>query len=601
MLSNPAQASELRPWGDTFYRLEDIVRYESELETHRIHATGRLMYRWTPGIVTQLTAGVNRTLHEEVNAVPLGHSLRHPEGFRDLSNESLTAITLEGTTSWERAFSPGLTSTFVAGGQTFREERWGKSVGTRNFSSPALRTLLGGSDVANIGESFEQVITAGVFAQEQIGLSDRLFLTGGVRLDGSSAFGEGLGFEVYPKVGVSWLVSEHDFWNVPGVDQLRVRGALGTSGLQPAAFDALRTWRPATLLDNRSVVLPLNPGNPDLKPERSRETEFAAEVGFAGGRVGLEVVYFRQETKDALLPAPVAPSRGFLQSQLMNLGRLTSEGFETSLGVSWIERPGLSLHTQTNVATLKQEVVDMGGVADYRVEGRRRYNSIAEGYAPGALRAPVSDPSNPYTVDVPIEDLTDLTQITPNTLKDQAGLDSLVFIGNSFPSVTGSFAATLAARGVQLRATFSAAAGFMMSNETEVVRESIFVTKRAAEFQRLLGDPATPTAERQRIADEYGRKHPLVISHFMEEGDFIRFQELSLAYDLPDGVLSRLGGVNSLQVTLAARNLKLWTKYSGVQDPLTTAAFGERVLIGNVEYMGYRVPRRFSLRIATTF
>ena len=54
-------------------------------------------------------------------------------------------------------------------------------------------------------------------------------------------------------------------------------------------------------------------------------------------------------------------------------------------------------------------------------------------------------------------------------------------------------------------------------------------------------------------------------------------------------------------MSLTAENLKLWTKYSGVQDPLTTAAFGERVLIGNVEYMGYRVPRRFSLRIATTF
>src|SRR5690606_36464469 len=128
------------------------------------------------------------------------------------------------------------------------------------------------------------------------------------------------GLQVYPKAGVSWVVSDHAFWDMGrfGWDQFRLRGAVGTSGLQPGAFDAQRTWTPATMLDNRPVVRPQNLGNPQLKPERSREIELAAEFGFLGGALGVEAVYFNQKTTDALILMPSAPSLGFLNAQLMN-------------------------------------------------------------------------------------------------------------------------------------------------------------------------------------------------------------------------------------------------------------------------------------------
>src|SRR5690606_29225103 len=76
----------------------------------------------------------------------------------------------------------------------------------------------------------------GVFVQEQIGLNDRLFVTAAVRFDDNSAFGSNFDAQMYPKLSATWVVSEEGFWRANLIDQLRLRGAIGTAGRQPDSF-----------------------------------------------------------------------------------------------------------------------------------------------------------------------------------------------------------------------------------------------------------------------------------------------------------------------------------------------------------------------------
>ncbi|MEX2530085.1 MAG: TonB-dependent receptor [Gemmatimonadota bacterium] len=474
----------------------------------------------------------------------------------------------------------------------------------RDFASPTLRTLRGGSAITNLDEFTEEVINAGLFFQEQISLDNRLFLTAGARLDGNSAFGEDFGLEWYPKAGLSWVVSDHGFFNVPLVNELRVRGAFGTSGLQPGAFDSQRTWRPTAFLYGPAVA-PLNQGNPNLKPERSTELELALEASLFDGRLGFEFIYFDQETTDALLPAFPPPSTGFQSSQLRNLGRITTNGVEIATNFRAMERSGLRWDLNASYSYTDQIVADMGGVPDFRLQTRYRWGHIAEGYAPGAVITPVADPNQPYIVTVPIEELSSVAQILPNTLKNSMGGDSLVWVGNPQPKWTVNFGSSLQlGDNLSLRALLTGGGGdYILSYESGLIRTATASNLLVAEVQSVLQDPNATVEARRRAAEMYGLKHPDLTSNWMEDGDYLALQEVSLIYQLPDDWLGRLGLENT-SVSVGGRNLHVWTGYSGIMDPGAApngwpAQAG--VFSANIDYMSSPSTRRFTMSLRTSW
>ncbi len=608
-LANPGTTDAVRVYGETWGTVAGYFQQIGEIGTDQLTVSGSAIYAWLPNVSSELTVGFNQVDIEEIGTIRQGTDAGDPDGLRGVYNEERTATTVDFKTSWQQDFGENLTSTFVVGGQSFWEDRWIREAAVRNFSSPALGTLRGGSTVTKLDEWFEEVINAGVYVQEQIGLWDKVFVTGGVRADGNSAFGQDFGFEVYPKAGVSWVVSDHDFWDFAGFEQFRVRAAIGAAGLQPGSFDALRTWQPNALINNLPAVSPLNLGNADLKPERSIERELGAELGLLGGRVGVEFVYFNQETKDGLLALPSPHSLGFGEPQLTNVAALKSSGIEASLNVTWIQRPNLTWRTTTQIGTLSQEITDIGGIQRFRIGGNRRQNYIAVGYMPGATLASVADPGNPYRVGVPIEQLSTLDEINPNFLKNAAGGDSLVFQGNPVPTTTGSFSSSLdLPGGFRVNAVFDGAAGFMMLCATCITRTAIKNEAWLAEWERELDDPSTSTARRQEIADEYGTTgNHRRFSDFMSKADYIRFAELGVTYQVPENITGGLGA-STMQVTLASRRLALWTKYkpsfgrSGFTDPGSSRLVPESAgLTMNMDDWALPPPQRFVIRVQATF
>src|SRR5690606_12686857 len=116
--------------------------------------------------------------------------------------------------------------------------------------------------------------TLGVYVQEQISWKNRLFLTGAVRGDDNSAFGANFDFVVYPKISAAWVISVEPFFsNSSLISTLKLRAAWGKAGQQPNVFSAVQTYGPSVGASGTPTVTPLNVGNPDLKPEVTREIE----------------------------------------------------------------------------------------------------------------------------------------------------------------------------------------------------------------------------------------------------------------------------------------------------------------------------------------
>ena len=256
-----------------------------------------------------------------------------------------------------------------------------------------------------------------------------------VRTDQNSAFGENFGLQTYPKVGVSYVLSEYSFWPTGWWDTFKLRGAIGDAGKAPGAFDKVRTYEPVSGGDpvtgdeNEPGFSPANIGNAELGPERTREIELGFDAGFFRGRLGFEATAFRARTTDALIPVVYPASQGFLSARIENVGTLENKGLELSLTGSLLQTKLIEWRARVHATYLRSKAIDMDqGRDNVDNEVYTGLNSwIREGQAfPVYIGRRVTNPNesaNPI-----IEDDAILGNVNPSRL---LSLGSTVNVGKS--------------------------------------------------------------------------------------------------------------------------------------------------------------------------
>lgn len=304
--------------------------------------------------------------HNEMRQVrPFGY-IAEPLGRVGVTAFRGALTTVDYASTLDLQIAPEVRNSFSVGGQFVQTAEHVVRGGSTNFPGPSLPTLSTGS-IKVSEEDRIRVLTGGFFVQNVVGFRDRYFITGGLRVDGNSAFGSGFGLQGYPKVAVSYVVHEERFWR-DAWGQLKLRGAYGHAGRAPGAFDAIRTWDPVGWGDVPAYV-PQNLGNADLGPERSVETEVGFDASILDGRVMANFTYYQANTKDALFRVRASPSEGFLAPQLRNVGQIENKGIELELNLRLLEGERANLSLGTSLATNHSKVLDLGGAVPFSLGG----------------------------------------------------------------------------------------------------------------------------------------------------------------------------------------------------------------------------------------
>ena len=495
-------------------------------------------------------------------------------------------------------------------------------------------------------------MNTGVFAQEQVGFHDWMFLTGGARYDRNSAFGKSSGGVIYPQGSLSIIPSDRPSWKDSRISNyistLRLRAAVGRAGRQPGAFDKLTTYQ-ALAASTGVGLVPGNLGNPDLRPEVSTEFEFGTEVGLLGDRASLEFTRWQRRVKDALYARQFPVTGGFVAAQLDNIGQLDAFGWDLKGKAFVLNRPNVSLDVYANTGFLSQIVTSLGGAPPVKVGGSypRYRNFIKEGYAPGSffgaklpgacIGAATKTPEGgiclqpgqlPFDVnkdgkpDTQAELLAylavprSLANVDPIAADDNNNGDKLDhYDGKPFPDFEGSFGGTMTLhRNWKIGTNFEYRAGhYTISNLTDAFRTANPSnggnTELRARTEATILNPASTPQERLDAALVYAYKlkalSPYDGLNQQFAGDFLRWRELSLTYLLPARVAAPFGA-SDMAVTFAARNFKLWTKYPGVDPEVnifgrssggsTDNNFGE-----GIDAFGFPLPRSLSLNLRMSF
>jgi len=607
------------------------------------HATVSLAssYKLANEISLDATFGVDYVSQRSTGLVPFGWNVDGfvtavTEGVLSVGKREHTEWTVDVKGAWNRNLTSNISSAFVAGMQGFITNETSSYGEGTTFPAPGIEVLQGGAVRTGNSSSFSEVVQAGYFFQEQLGYRDYLFLTGGARFDANSAFGSNFSTATYPKLSVSFVPSTAFNMSSTPLSTLRLRAAIGQSGQQPGAFDKLTTFLSNTSTDGAGVS-PGNLGNEELKPETSTEWEAGFEAGLFSDRLGLEFTYWDRTISDALVARAYAPSGGFRRTQLSNIGELKAHGMDLEATFRVLKKENLAVEVFANGAFLREKISSLGGAPPLKSGGayQRYRNFLIEGYAPGAFFGAKLNTSAEYAIDLNNDRqpetreallayfsqprVPDITIVRPLVVNEDGDIDLLDhYLGKPTPDWQGAFGFNVSfLKRFRLASLLEYKAGnFYVHNLTDEFRRfhaSIGRNLRSsAELEAILINPASTAEQRLAAADQWVR-HSAGLSPYdglnaIEKADFIRWRELSLTYEVPRNIVGWFGGDNA-SITVAGRNLALFSGYSGV-DPeinaigrggVSTGATIDPFFLTGTEAFGLAIPRQIVFTLRTGF
>ncbi|MCG6955408.1 MAG: TonB-dependent receptor [Gemmatimonadetes bacterium] len=526
-------------------------------------------------------------------------NLRAPLGFYNDAQTNHQKLSIDYAGSWIKSFGQDYQSTFSWGGQIFRDNHRWLEVYTSNFAGPGDPTLESGSTWDPPNDYPFAETNAGVFLQELLGFKDRLFLTGGLRVDGNSAFGENFGLQPYPKASLSYVISDESFWPKSWWEAMKLRSAYGYSGKAPGVFDKLRTWSPISDAGSPGFT-PNDVGNPDIGPERTREIEVGFDASMWQGRLGVTATYFNARTSDALVGVLLPASNGFLNRSTQNVGVLASHGTEFQLTGALLRTSNFEWRARANMSFQSSDAVDLNcqteegsatEVCDILTTGNK--SQIRVGYAvptywgykvlnPDEHAAPiVSDSLLPIGPVYPTKLLGFGTTVT---VGQHLNVDALLEFhgGNYLPNYTGY---QNGRRGVWYPC---------YDIQREIAKDSKGEANNLSQYTAL---------ERARCATNVLGGHNS--DFWVDKADFWKLRSVSVSYDLPDAWVSRYASRATL--SLAGRNLLTWTDFVGTDPEVedftdragqVSEGAGE---YGRREYYNLPPSRSFLLTLRVTF
>ena len=505
-------------------------------------------------------------------------------GALDRFDRNFLAFTVEyvGTISYPRTGT--ITSDFTFGAQGFREQTSIIRAPVETFALPGTEDI-SQAGIKDVIETRSQIFNGGIFFREQIGLMDRIFVNAGLRLDGNSAFGEDTGLQAYPSLGVAYTISDENFWDFGSVwNDLKLRVAYGVTGKFPTAFDRDITFGGDEFRDESAASFD-NPGNDNLKPERTSTIEGGLETSVLDGRLGINFTYYTATTTDALFFVPEQPSTG-KGTQLRNIGEIKNRGVELSINASIINTRNVSWSVGANYSAFENEITDIGGVADFNVGG----SSVR-----AQQRVAGPDPDTGET-----HPIGEWRARTPFDSNGDGLLDAseFRFTGDTpYPTKTGSFNTSVT---LFRNLTFFALADWARGAK---------IFDWSSHWASFNGLERTVLPTRYDLdGNEDGQFSTTSGGVFLlKSGDYLKLREISVRYGLPRSFAQRLG-LETASVFGTVRNVYTFSdqdlldpELAGVSSNSSATNAVDGLELGGEQSSTLSPPRQFRLGLEIVF
>jgi TonB-linked SusC/RagA family outer membrane protein len=464
---------------------------------------------------------------------------------------------------------------FAAGGENFSTDYFGP-----NNLGAASKPIPGSSRRARFAFN-------SYFGRLNYGYNDKYLLTATGRIDGSSKFGANHKYAFFPSAALAWRVSEEDFLKgSKTVSNLKVRASYGVTGNSEintyASLALLGTGYSGIIDDVRITGVGTNRlANPDLKWEKTAQSDIGLELGLFDNRVSIEADIYYRKTTDMLLAAPVPTSSGY-GSITRNIGSMENKGFEFAINTNNITSKDFSWTSAFNISINRNKVLSLATPADIFGVGNPSFTNET-----GIIR--VGEPvgsfwglnrlgtwSESERAEAAKYTYRGGKTLLPGDVKyldvngDFAINDAdRMIIGNGSPDGWGSFTNTFKYKNLELLIELQYSYGNdVLDMSTHSAEDRVGI---ANSYKSVLGawTPQNQNTPIAAIRDTRAGYITNVDTRWLQDGSFIRGRNLLLGYTFPTAVVEKLK-LSRLRIYTSVQNFFLATKYRGNDPEVTT-------------------------------
>jgi TonB-linked SusC/RagA family outer membrane protein len=572
---------------------------------NRFIFSGGFSWNVTDDWFARFTTGLDYRGNSQRILEPIGFTPGEPTGQLTRYDRNHTSFSIDAATGYTWTSGSGdFANDITVGFQGFREdESRFTSTGT-TFALPGAPDFDEAADISS-SESNTELFTGGLYVDDSFDMWNRLTLSLGIRLDGSTAFGDEVSYEQYPKAGLSYLISNEDFFPTFGgfLNQLKIRAAYGETGKPPSPFDKDRSFD-AVSFRGESAPRFDNPGNPDLKPERTSTVEVGFDASLWNNRIGLDFTWYDAKTTDALFFVPEQPTTG-QGTQLRNVGEIRNTGIEVAWSMQVLNTQDLAWSLGGTFQMVDNKVTDMGTAAAFTVEGsqKRVCGPPIDCDEDGSVDKNDELPVGAWYVTMPID--TNGDGLPDASERGYTG-------GFPTPDKSGSFTTSIR---IGTAWTISSLADFALGHQVFdwgsvwstfngiYRRETIECVPR--DQWASGGEPGAGCAVLFPV--RYGTDGVAIgrysqsqaRSAFIYGGDWFKWRELSIRYTMPDTWANALRAERG-SLYASGRNLWIWSDNQLI-DPELNGISGGGLALGSESSITASSPRRFRFGVELVF
>jgi TonB-linked SusC/RagA family outer membrane protein len=436
---------------------------------------------------------------------------------------------------------------------------------------------------------------------------DRYLLTVTLRRDGSSKFGPNNKWATFPSAAIGWRIVNEDFFKNSGLanafDDFKIRASYGLTGnSQIPVYRSVAGLVPYNYVFGGvpSLVSGYAPNripNSDLKWESTSMLNIGLDFALLNNRLNLTIDAFKNKTTDLLLDVSIPQSTGF-STIMLNSGSLSNKGLEFSASYKLISNNALTWDVSGNVSILRNKILDLGKSTPFFSNSTSGHLGVLGSWVQGGNPIGVwsgynyvglfqtDEEGKSYSARAGYPKYEDVNG------DGKYSTDDFKIIGDPNPKLTWGFNTSLKYKGFDLSVFFRGVHGNKVRNLQQ--SEMGDGVQKINQIANILTDSWTPenTNASRPVID--GRRDFISFrrsSFFIQDGSFVRLQNLSLGYTLP----VKSAYIRNARVYVSGQNLFLITKYKGFDPEVNNQ--GQNNLNRGDDYDAYPRSRMFTVGV----
>jgi TonB-linked SusC/RagA family outer membrane protein len=509
-------------------------------------------------------------------------------------------------------------------GHAFQESALKQTdVSASEFPADQLQTISSASVTSATGNGTESRLLS-YFGGTSYTYDNRYTLDLTLRADASSRVGANNRWGYFPSLGLAWSPTREKFFPQTGwLNDLTLKSSLGLTGNdQVGDFAALGLWGSGYNYNGTPGLAPYQLGNPDLKWETTRQGNIGLFASLLNNRFDVEFNYYNKYTYDLLLAESVADKTGF-SSITKNVGEISNKGIELQLTSTNIKKKNFNWkttfavsHNKNVVEKLPSSELQVPGNYDmflHLQEGSPLYSIWVYNYLGVAPETVYDENGNVlhYAGDAVYEDVNKDKKITTEDKK---------IVADAWPELEGSIKNQLTYKNWSLDFSFYYKYGnhvfnytrsFLESGGTRTDTRSIqasslnYWKEENKDSYKVNGNgyitEVLPRPKANSSNPDGSSNYEQKSSRNVEDGSYIRFQNITLSYAFPRKWLSELK-IQKASIYATANNIYLLTKYTGPDpDANIGQSPGTYGLVQGLDFGTPPAPRSFLLGVNLTF